>query len=505
MKHWTLRARMRAIFSIAAVLAVLALTVGVVSFVRVLDARHELVDRIDPAAVAERDGLAAFLNLETGVRGFTLTGDDRFLQPYVDGTASAADAAGRLQSLLAASPRLTATFDEAVRQATVWRNEFAEPEIARVRTFGAGEPSTEVLDRGREQLDAVRTTLRDLENQLAQMRNDARHDLTRATQLLIGSLCALLLVALALGASAWFGFSRWTLGPLNRLGAGTRRVTAGELGYELQPEGPPEIANLGTDVEAMRQRILDEVAAVEAARVELEQQALDLARSNTDLEHFAYVASHDLQEPLRKVTGFCQLLQRRYHGQFDERADQYIEFAVDGARRMQTLINDLLTFSRVGRSMDAFVDVDTRDVADKAALDLETPITLSGALLEVGELPTVQGDPTLLLMLFRNLIGNAIKFRGEDAPVVRISARRDGDDWQFAFADNGISIEPEYAEKVFLIFQRLHSREQYEGTGIGLALARKITEFHGGRIWIDAAARPGTTIRFTIPVSKSNP
>jgi light-regulated signal transduction histidine kinase (bacteriophytochrome) len=147
-----------------------------------------------------------------------------------------------------------------------------------------------------------------------------------------------------------------------------------------------------------------------------------------------------------------------------------------------------------------------RDVADKAASDLETPITSSGARIEIGELPTVHGDPTLLLVLFRNLIGNAIKFRGEEAPVVRISARRDGDDWEFAFADNGIGIEPEYAEKVFVIFQRLHSREQYEGTGIGLALARKITEFHGGRIWIDTEARPGTTtILFTIPVSRSTP
>jgi light-regulated signal transduction histidine kinase (bacteriophytochrome) len=252
----------------------------------------------------------------------------------------------------------------------------------------------------------------------------------------------------------------------------------------------------------MRLRIATEVAELEAARAELDERARDLARSNTDLEQFAYVASHDLQEPLRKVTSFCQLLQRRYEGQLDERADQYIEFAVDGARRMQTLINDLLTFSRVGRTTTSFVPVDTNEIARRAAADLDNAVSEAEAVIEVGKLPTVSGDPTLLLMLFRNLVGNAIKFRADRDPIVEISSTQDGDRWQFEFADNGIGIEPEYADKIFVIFQRLHGREVFSGTGIGLALAKKIVEFHGGRIWLDTAPRgePGTAIRFTLPL-----
>ena len=266
---------------------------------------------------------------------------------------------------------------------------------------------------------------------------------------------------------------------------------------------------LGDDVEAMRAHIVRQLDRARESAQRLDEQTRDLERSNRDLEQFAYVASHDLQEPLRKVASFCQLLQRRYGDKLDERGDQYIEFAVDGAQRMQRLINDLLAFSRVGRTTAGFTTLSLADVVAAAADQQETPRAEAGGEIVVeGELPTVQGDRQLLVQLFANLIGNAMKFRRSDEPpVVRISAAPAGEaaeGWEIAVSDNGIGIEPEYADKVFVIFQRLHGRDVYTGTGIGLALAKKIVEFHGGRIQLDTSVHEGTTFRFTLPVINEN-
>jgi light-regulated signal transduction histidine kinase (bacteriophytochrome) len=240
---------------------------------------------------------------------------------------------------------------------------------------------------------------------------------------------------------------------------------------------------------------------VEEAREQLAAQAEELARSNADLEQFAYVASHDLQEPLRKVTSFCQLLQRRYQGQLDERADQYIEFAVDGAKRMQALINDLLAFSRVGRTTEAFEPVDCDQALDRALRNLETAIEDADAeVVRAGPLPTVEGDPSLLAALFQNVTANALKFRSDAPPHVEVSAAQHNGEWSFRMEDNGIGIDEAYAERVFVIFQRLHAKERYPGTGIGLALCKKIVEFHGGRIWIDTGVPRGTAVCWTLPV-----
>jgi light-regulated signal transduction histidine kinase (bacteriophytochrome) len=234
----------------------------------------------------------------------------------------------------------------------------------------------------------------------------------------------------------------------------------------------------------------------------LEQQAAELTRSNRDLEQFAYVASHDLQEPLRKVASFCQLLQRRYSGQLDERADQYIAFAVDGAQRMQRLINDLLAFSRIGRLTNGFSDVDLNKVVLDAAAQFDAQREATSAEIVFTDLPVVHGEEPLLGALFSNLIGNAIKFRrpGEPPRIIIDSRPTDDGEFEISVEDNGIGIEPEFADKVFVIFQRLHAKETYPGTGIGLAIAKKIVEYHGGRIWIDSAHREGTLFRFTLPV-----
>jgi light-regulated signal transduction histidine kinase (bacteriophytochrome) len=293
--------------------------------------------------------------------------------------------------------------------------------------------------------------------------------------------------------------------PLAALAASCRRIGEGNFNERITPRGPRDIRAIAADVEDMRQRIVDELEDTRSARAELDDQAEELRQSNAELEQFAYVASHDLQEPLRKVASFCQLLEKRYGDQLDDRGAEYIGFAVDGAKRMQALINDLLTFSRVGRLNSTHTEVDLEETLQLALGNLSTLIEEANA--EIGRaaerLPIVDGDPTLLTMLWQNLIGNAVKFRRDgDAPRIVIecekgSGVREGE-WLFGVSDNGIGIAPEFADKVFIIFQRLHVREVYSGTGIGLALCKKIVEHHGGSIWIDTSYTHGTRIQFTL-------
>ena len=287
--------------------------------------------------------------------------------------------------------------------------------------------------------------------------------------------------------------------PVHRLAAEARRVADGDFGHEVVQTGPREIRGLAADVNTMRLRILRELATVQEANEALAEHAAELQRSNAELEQFAYVASHDLQEPLRKVTSFCQLLQRRYGGQLDERADQYIDFAVDGAKRMQVLINDLLAFSRAGRSAEELGPVACDAALATATANLSTQIAEAGAVIEAGPLPVVRGQLTLMSVVFQNLLGNALKFTGDQPPRIVITAERDGAFWSFSVTDNGIGIEPQYADRVFLIFQRLHERAAYPGTGIGLAMCRKIIEYFGGRIWLDTGVAEGARFRFTVP------
>jgi PAS domain S-box-containing protein len=236
------------------------------------------------------------------------------------------------------------------------------------------------------------------------------------------------------------------------------------------------------------------------AEAQLRATAADLARSNAELEQFAYVASHDLQEPLRMVASYTQLLKRRYAGRLDQDADEFIAFAVDGARRMQDLINDLLAYSRVGTRALQLETVDTGTLVDQVVADLAAAIEESQARITHGPLPLVEGDSVQLRQLFQNLIANAIKFHGDRAPEVQVSAVADGHGWRFAVRDNGIGVEPQYAERIFALFQRLHTRADYPGTGIGLAICKKIVERHHGRIWLESIAGEGTTFFCTLPM-----
>ncbi|HEX5146169.1 MAG TPA: ATP-binding protein, partial [Conexibacter sp.] len=255
-------------------------------------------------------------------------------------------------------------------------------------------------------------------------------------------------------------------------------------------------------IEGMRGRIVHQLDSVQAAHELLGRQALELRRSNAELDQFAAVAAHDLQEPLRKIASFCQALQVRYGGRLDERADQYIEYAVDGAKRMQELITALHELARVGREAE-YADVPLDDVLAGAERALASELEEAGARVESEPLPTVRGDAVLLASLFGNLLGNALKFRDSRPPVVRVGCMRGIDTWELSFADNGIGIEPEYGERIFQVFQRLHGRDAYDGTGIGLALCRKIVEYHGGRIWLDPEYNDGTRFLVTLPIDEA--
>jgi two-component system, sensor histidine kinase and response regulator len=255
---------------------------------------------------------------------------------------------------------------------------------------------------------------------------------------------------------------------------------------------------------ALRGALKDRNAREERRRTQesLAQKVEELARSNADLEQFAYVASHDLQEPLRMVSAYTQLLADRYRGRLDEQADKYIHYAVDGAARMQSLIQDLLAFSRVGRQEKAVKTTDCNEIVERVVENLRAAIQESGAVVTHGPLPRLMACGSQLEQVFQNLIGNALKFKGSQTPVIEITATREGTDWIIAVADNGIGISAEYAERVFTIFNRLHTRTDYPGNGIGLAICKKIIECHGGRIRTLPRDGGGTIFNFSWPAEK---
>ena len=260
-----------------------------------------------------------------------------------------------------------------------------------------------------------------------------------------------------------------------------------------------------SDADMITHHVLEfsDITEFRHAREELIQRTRELSRSNQELEQFAYVASHDLQEPLRMVASYTQLIAQRYRGKLDADADEFIGYAVDGATRMQAIINDLLKLSRVGTRNTVFARVDAQTALERALANLRLVIEESGASVACGPLPTLNADGSQLAQLFQNLISNAIKFRGSNSPCVQIGAERQGEEWVFHVRDNGIGIAPEHFERIFLMFQRLHSNKQYPGTGIGLTICKKIVEHHGGRIWVESGQGKGTVFYFTIPTTLS--
>jgi len=489
---------------VAGLFSILAIVVGGAALANLNSTRGQVVDTLDPAATNAAQLESALLNQETGVRGYALSGNRAFLGPYWAGQVQQRAKVSALRPLLSSVPGGQADLTRILAKVGAWRTTYAEPTITQVASTGKPVVSPAIY-RGKAYFDSLRVTLTALQRNIAHQRELAVASLHHSASVLdatcIGIAVGLLLV-LAMFA---FGLWRSAILPLSRLAADARQVAGGDFGHRLDsPGGPQEVRAVGSAVDLMRERILAELSAVRAAHADLEARTEDLQRSNSELEQFAYVASHDLQEPLRKVASFCQLLQRRYAGRLDAKADEYIEHAVDGAKRMQALINDLLTFSRVGRTAQKREPVSLALLLAQAWANLASEVRRTRATIEQGELPIVLGEASLLTAVFQNLLSNALKFHGDERPRVSVSVRRDGRYWLFSFSDNGIGIEPEYADRIFVIFQRLHDKATYPGTGIGLAMVKKIIEYHGGRIWLDTDVTSGSRFCFTLPMLASD-
>ena len=498
---WTTRRWLTAGVSTALTVLLLLGVLVVWFFAHSTAISNQLTDRSDPALVASVQLEESLVDQETGSRGYAIAGQTDFLQPYDEGLALERTSVAQLRSLTTGDRNATADLDLVLARAGTWQHDIGSP----IATSPAGRPvpaAVAQVDKGKAEFDSLRAALSAEQQHLQARRVSAQADLRDARSLRDSLFTAIALVILAVAVLVFIGLRRGVNAPLERLSGQLRRVSLGDFDQPITASGPADLRQLAADVETMRHRLVAELATRRAAQESVDAHAAELARSNAELEQFAYVASHDLQEPLRKVASFCQLLQRRYSGQLDDRADQYIGFAVDGANRMQTLINDLLAFSRVGRVHDGYAPVDLERVWSATEDALSVGIAESGAVLEHDPLPTVHGDATQLGMLIQNLVTNAVKFRSpEREPHISLSCVPDEteDLWRFAFTDNGIGIEPQYAEQVFVIFQRLHTRSAYPGNGIGLAMCKKIVEFHGGTITIDPQYAGGTSILFTLP------
>jgi signal transduction histidine kinase len=472
---------------------------------------NRLSDHIQPARVAAYQLQAALRDQETALRGYVIAADPQFLEPYGSGQRAEQAAAQEVRDRIGNRPDLLADLTAVEQDAAVWRERYAQPLIDSV-VPGRPNVDTDIAERGKVQFDHLRALFDTQNANLTSARAVALAELDTVRSWRDGVLVAILAVLLVTAVLLGILVRRAVTRPLEALAAACRRITQGDFTEVISVQGPKDLRAMAIDVDNMRQRIVDELDASRSARATLaeqaaalDEQAIELRRSNAELEQFAYVASHDLQEPLRKVASFCQLLQKRYGDELDERGVKYIEFAVDGAKRMQVLINGLLTFSRVGRLNTLQETVELDATLDAAMANAATAIEESGAeIVRSGRLPSIVGDPTLLTQLWQNLIANAVKFRRENrTPRIVIdcgagTGDRDGQ-WLISLSDNGIGIAEEFTEKVFVIFQRLHGRDAYAGTGIGLALCKKIVEYHGGTIWIDTSYTDGTKFQFTIP------
>jgi signal transduction histidine kinase len=502
---WTTRRWLRA--AVAATLIVLAVlgSLGTWAMWRTSQLTAEVVDKRSPALIESIRVEQALVDQETGLRGYSLTGGSDFLEPYAQGSADEQTALRRLRPLVEGDARAAADLAQVEKLSAAWKQRVGAP-ISSASPEDAEKLASARATEGKATFDSLRGAMTRQQSHLESERDDAKHALRHAVTLRNWTFGISAVVILVVAGLIFEGLRRGVTGPLTRLGTAARDVTQGRFERTIEGTGPADLRRLAYDVESMRQRLVEELKFSESARGRLDEQAADLKRSNTELEQFAYVASHDLQEPLRKVSSFTQLLQRRYGGQLDDRADQYIDFAVDGANRMQRLINDLLTFSRVGRVHNEHTQVRLDEVVDDTIENLSVAIEESGAEITRDALPTVVGDTTQLSTLWQNLISNAIKFHSPDrSPRIHISAAEEGDNWEFAVTDNGIGIAPEFQEKVFVIFQRLHTKDAYPGTGIGLAMCKKVVEFHGGTIGIDPGYKLGTRVVFTLPAAVAAP
>ena len=504
----TLRRRLGWALVVAGVILLGVLATSAIALSRVLTIQSEVTGPFFDAVTEADAAYVGLLDAEVAVRAYVATGDDTALEAYT--RAVGTDAEGvvpdpTLVDRLGFDAELAALAGQSDASVRAWVTDYAEPAIATTEDDGPGRVRAVDQAHGAELFAAARADTARYVDALRAERVERLDALERWSRALFGSVLVLVGSALAVGIILWVCLKRWVTEPMAELAHRVRLVSSGSLDEPVVTSGPAEIADLAQDVEHMRVELVNQVAEIKSSHEDaarshelLAEQARELERSNRDLEQFAYVASHDLQEPLRKVASFTQLLKKRYGGELDDRADQYIDFAVDGAKRMQRLIQDLLGFSRVGRTGNERVDVDLERELEGVLEDLSEKVAETGASITHDPLPVVVGERALLHQLLANLVGNALKFRDPDRPpAVHLGVLARDTHWEISVEDNGIGIDPQYAERVFVIFQRLHAKDVYEGTGIGLALCKRIVEYHGGRIWIEPR-EGGTTIRFTL-------
>lgn len=309
--------------------------------------------------------------------------------------------------------------------------------------------------------------------------------------ILIPAILALIIVA--------YYMQRLIITSLKKLQKSTQKIASGNLEERIELNSDDELGELADQFNLMAQKIEETVHREKQLNEQLEEQARELKATNKELENFASVASHDLKEPLRMIRSFMELLQKRYADDLDENARQYIHFAVDGSKRMTNLINDLLEFSRVGRIYTEFEEINMQDLLDEIVLHYKPQIEESGAEINIGEMPVIEAEPTSMKLIFQNLISNAIKYQKEGAsPKIDIQSSETESDWKFSISDNGIGIPDEYKEQVFQLFKRLHSVDEFPGSGMGLATCKKIIEQHGGTIWVESEPGEGSTFYFRI-------
>lgn len=312
----------------------------------------------------------------------------------------------------------------------------------------------------------------------------------------------LLIVGTIIVTIVGISFATLTAEPIKDLTKAAKKISVGSFGYKVQIRRRDEIGILADSFNTMSRELAKLITNLKRSEKELLRHSTELKRSNEELQHFAYVASHDLQEPLRMISSYLQLIERRYRNKLDADAEEFITYAVDGANRLQTMINGLLEYSRVDSRGKSFELVDCETMLNRAFLNLEIAIKENNAIITHDTLPTVMADSSQLLQVFQNLISNAIKFRSSEPPRIHISASRKENEWVFSVHDNGIGIEPEYTKQLFNIFKRLHGRE-YPGIGLGLSICKKIINRHDGKIWLESEPGKGSKFCFTVPINRT--
>ena len=437
----------------------------------------------------------SFYTLDSGIRGFIVTGQESSLREFEKGKTLYAQHYATLNRLTSDREVHRQNLILLDKQVQIYIEKRLLPVIATRRTISdpargllATRRFTPARRRGLVELRNILQTMQRTERKVQSEREARQNRLQNWMEftLFAGSLMSILLTA-----------------GLATLAARASRQLD-EANAQLSAEKARTEANNARLVEINAQ-LEGEIAQRRAVEDKLQRGVLELQRSNAELEQFAYVASHDLQEPLRAVGGCVQLLQRRYGGQLDARADQFIEHAVEGAQRMQNLIHDLLLYSRVGTKGKPFEAIAGEKILARVLQNISVAIAENGAQISHDALPVWNCEAGQIELVLQNLLSNALKFRGANAPHVHIGCTRsqDGDFWLVSVRDNGPGIEPQYFERIFVMFQRLHTRTEYAGTGIGLAVCKKIIERHGGKIWLQSEVGQGTTFHFSLPVEPS--